>query len=337
MQCPTLAELPPALSNRGGWPWTEESTIHNETNCHTQLPKISIVTPSFNQAVYLEETIRSVLLQGYPDLEYIVVDGGSTDNSVEIIKKYEKWLTHWESGPDAGQADALNKGFSLATGELFAYINSDDFYEQGAFAAVAEAYVRSGSPGLMAGICEVFNQAGETRMFKPWWPKHLSHLLKPFGTPIPQPACFWRKDVHHRVKGFNESLHYAFDQEFFLKLGLSGVSPQLLDRVVARYRDHQKTKSQDRIKFYEDAVSIIIEYGHKCGLPEREIQKLILCAQNDMAYLRSFAIWKHQGRKAALSYFMRWAGKNPRFMLNRKVLGLARRLLFYRSADVPRL
>jgi glycosyltransferase involved in cell wall biosynthesis len=93
-------------------------------------PRISIVTPSLNQANYLEETIRSVLLQGYPNIEYIIIDGGSTDESVEIIKKYEKWLSFWISEPDKGQSHAINKGFSKASGEIYAYINSDDLYEQ---------------------------------------------------------------------------------------------------------------------------------------------------------------------------------------------------------------
>lgn len=89
-------------------------------------PKISIVTPSFNQGQYIEETIRSILLQGYPNLEYIVIDGGSTDGAVDVIRKYEKWLTYWVSEPDKGQADAINKGLERCTGEIFNWINSDD-------------------------------------------------------------------------------------------------------------------------------------------------------------------------------------------------------------------
>src|SRR5579885_3553995 len=127
MRCPTLAELPPPPAGKTGWPWTIETPALPASRADgSPWPRISIVTPSYNQGQFIEETIRSVLLQGYPDLEYIVIDGGSTDQSVEIIRKYERWLTYWVSEKDRGQAHAINKGFSSVTGELFNWINSDD-------------------------------------------------------------------------------------------------------------------------------------------------------------------------------------------------------------------
>src|SRR6185295_10169303 len=108
------------------------------------LPRISIVTPSYNQGQYLEQTIRSVLTQDYPNLEYIIIDGGSTDDSVQIIRKYESRISSWVSEPDSGQSEALEKGFALATGEIAAWINSDDFYEKDALYKVARAYMDEG-------------------------------------------------------------------------------------------------------------------------------------------------------------------------------------------------
>src|ERR1043166_4155332 len=131
MRCPRLRELPPAPEGKKGWPWTEETFPEAEQTSSSPL-SISIVTPSYNQAAFLEETIRSVLLQGYPNLEYIVMDGGSTDGSVEIIKKYEKHLAYWTSEKDAGASDAIRKGFERATGSILAYLNSDDLYLPGA-------------------------------------------------------------------------------------------------------------------------------------------------------------------------------------------------------------
>src|SRR4030042_6265175 len=126
MRCPTLKELPSPPQGKTGWPWTEESPqLHNTMPDGSPWPKISIVTPSFNQGQFIEETIRSVLLQGYSDLEYIIIDGGSKDDSIELIRKYEKWLTYWVSEPDHGQSHAINKGFRKASGEIVAWLNSD--------------------------------------------------------------------------------------------------------------------------------------------------------------------------------------------------------------------
>src|SRR5215510_8054358 len=139
MRCPRLRELPPAPEGKKGWPWTEE-TFPEAEQTSTSPRSISIVTPSYNQAAFLEETIRSVLLQGYPNLEYVIMDGGSTDGTVEIIKKYQRWLSHWESGKDNGQADAIAKGFIKASGELGNWLNSDDVLLENALGNLASAF-----------------------------------------------------------------------------------------------------------------------------------------------------------------------------------------------------
>ena len=138
MRCRTLTELPPPPAGKSGWPWTVETPpVPLARPDGSPWPRISIVTPSYNQGQFIEETIRSVLLQGYPDLEYIIIDGGSTDQSVEIIKKYEAWLTYSVSENDGGQSHAINKGFERATGVLLSWLNSDDVLLPDALAAVA--------------------------------------------------------------------------------------------------------------------------------------------------------------------------------------------------------
>ena len=123
----------------------------------TDYPKISIITPNYNQAKYLEETILSVLNQGYPNLEYIIIDGGSTDNSVEIIKKYSDRLAYWESVPDKGMYDAIQKGFARSTGEIMAWINSDDMYQSKSFFTVSEIFRNFTQVNWLLGFPSVYD------------------------------------------------------------------------------------------------------------------------------------------------------------------------------------
>src|SRR5262249_38814525 len=144
MRSPSFSELPATPPGKTGWPWTEGQPVQDECMPEGQpWPRVSIVTPSYNQGSFLEETIRSVLLQGYPNLEYSVIDGGSTDESVEVLRRYEPWLTRWVSEADAGQSAAINLGFLPATGDVFGWLNSDDVYEPGALAHAATYLART--------------------------------------------------------------------------------------------------------------------------------------------------------------------------------------------------
>jgi glycosyltransferase involved in cell wall biosynthesis len=212
-------------------------------------PRLSIITPSFNQGEFIERTLKSVLDQGWPDLEYIVVDGGSTDASVEIIKRYEDRLAWWVSEPDDGQTNALNKGLRRATGDVVAYINSDDYYLPGAFAK-AMAALDSTEASWVAGAAR-FVDVNDTvqEVWRPlppwggpqWW------LISPWG--VPQAATFWRRDVFERHGLFREDMEYVFDTEYGLRLALSGELPQLLEDELAVRVIHEEAKSWDRRPF----------------------------------------------------------------------------------------
>jgi glycosyltransferase involved in cell wall biosynthesis len=204
------------------------------------LPRISIVTPSFNQAQYLEETIRSVLEQDYPDLEYIICDGASSDQSVEIIRKYADRLAWWCSEKDRGQSHAINKGFAKATGRLLAYINSDDCYLPGALRAAAEAY-ESGAP-FIVGQSRILHRNGSISPFPVQPHEQPSQWL--IANPIPQQSTFWSAELWRQLGTFREDLHFSFDYEYWLRIRFqAGIQPTVLTQTLSSFRMHDNSKT----------------------------------------------------------------------------------------------
>lgn len=235
---PTLDDLPPPPSGKTGWPWTKQSEPLPETQPDgTQWPKISIVTPSYNQGHFIEETIRSVLLQGYPNLEYFIVDGGSTDDTVDIIQKYDPWINDWVSEPDEGQAHALNKGFSAATGKIRAYLNSDDYYFPGALKTAATAFEEKESDLFCGTTVKV---PEETRI-EPTLSEEITEWLRRPMASIPQPSSFWR-DTGSLPK-FDEGLDCTFDRKFFMQLVARGSGINRSSAPIAAFRVHDESKT----------------------------------------------------------------------------------------------
>ncbi|MFX0140541.1 MAG: glycosyltransferase family 2 protein, partial [Candidatus Hodarchaeota archaeon] len=204
-------------------------------------PKISVVTPSFNQAQFLERTILSVLNQNYPNLEYIIIDGGSTDGTVEIIKKYKKYLTYWISEKDNGQTDALNKGFIKSTGKILAYINSDDTYIPQAFLKIIEAFKRNPDVNLIFGnmnyIDAFDNLIGECRFTK----FDFTTLIYEGGN-LNQPGSFWTRNIYDEVGGFNSRYRFCMDFDFFCRVAEIGKLKHIRE-YIANFRYHKGSKS----------------------------------------------------------------------------------------------
>ncbi len=212
----------------------------------TQLPLISIVTPSYDQGHFIERTIRSVLDQGYPSLEYIVMDGGSTDGTIEILRKYEDRL-RWISEKDEGQADAINKGMRMARGEVIAYMNSDDLYEPGTLVRVGAYFAEHPEVNWVTGRCRVIDeQDREVRRlitaYKNFLLKHYSHSVLLVTNPISQPATFWRRTLLDDIGYFNKDEHLVMDYDYWLRAG-ERHRLAVLNRYLASFRVHPSSKT----------------------------------------------------------------------------------------------
>lgn len=246
----TLKDLPPPPPDKSGWPWTEQTErLPKQIPGGYNWPLISIVTPSYNQGQFLEETIRSVLLQGYPNLEYIIIDGGSEDDSVEIIKKYECFLAYWISEPDNGQTHAINKGIERASGEIFTWLNSDDIYTSGALYNVGKTFQCDIKFSFLYGKCEFINSNGEFLFSWPYFPDlDLPAVIS--DNLIPQSSCFLDMQAIRDNGPLNEQLHYSFDYEYWLRLLLNNITTTSIPILLSCYRLHQKSKTQtSRLKF----------------------------------------------------------------------------------------
>lgn len=268
------------------------------------LPRLTIITPSYNQARYLERTLRSVFDQGYPDLEYIVMDGGSTDGSVEILSRYDDRLSHWVSRPDEGQSWAINRGVELATGDVIAYINSDDYYLPGAFEA-ALPYFEDESVRWVAGACEYREEDGTLETL--WLPRQPTGprpawIRGPWY--VPQASSFWRRDVFDEFGLLREDLDFVFDTEFCVRLALDGVFPVTFDRSLAVRYLHGEAKSADGPRFMEEWAGAARQLQQTLPVRERIL---------DLAGRSPYSPWRAQylvrRRLGLLHLRERWFGR----------------------------
>jgi glycosyltransferase involved in cell wall biosynthesis len=212
MRCPTLAELPPPPPGKSGWPWTIETPpLPRLQSNGVAWPRISIVTPSYNQGEFIEETIRSVLLQGYPDLEYLVVDGGSTDASVVIIEKYAPWLAYWVSEADGGQSCAINKGLSKITGEYCNWLNSDDILNNNCLALIAKAGTSEPDVDIISGARILKHvDTGYESIEDLYWKYYLAGLGN-----FPQDATFFSRHLFNLAGPIDERLRFGLDTAYY--------------------------------------------------------------------------------------------------------------------------
>lgn len=231
-------------------------------------PKISVITPSFNQGTYIERTIQSVLDQGYPNLEYIVVDGGSSDGTIEILKTYESRLI-WISEKDTGQSDGINKGMRMATGDILSFLNSDDMYEPGALTAVAAQFMSDPSIMWLTGRCRIIDEDDrEVRSiitaYKNFLLDHYRYKLLLIANPISQPATFWKKEIVEEIGLFDSGESLTMDYDYWLRIGRR-YQPAIADENLAVFRVHPQSKTS-RSRFLTIQRECTISRKYSCSL-----------------------------------------------------------------------
>lgn len=261
----------------------------------TTWPRITIVTPNFNGSATLRATLDSVLGQDYPDLEYIVMDAGSTDGSVAVIREYADQLAYWSSKPDLGQSDALNQAFSRATGELWTFVNSDDRLAPGALHALADAWLNNGRPDVIHGHCALQDAEGrKLGVIRPrirkladlldlhrfWW-KHGQFV---------QPEVLFTAEIARRTGPFNLNVTLAFDFEYWLRVFALKPRVHAIDAVTAIHVRHPGQKTADAKLVSDDVTRIAIDWLRDSGHPPRGLTRRRLLADLEFQYIHQPAL-----------------------------------------------
>lgn len=318
MRCPSLAELPPPPPGLTGWPWTDERPPLADV-----LPRLTIITPSYMQGEFIEQTIRSVLLQGYPDLEYFILDGGSTDGTREIIRKYEPWLAGWRCEKDAGQSATINEGWARATGEVLAWINSDDWYHPGAFALAGRRFAKEATVAWLSGAVDDVDVAGVFHKRHAAAPTPLARTLgrRDFG--YFQPGMFWRRTLIEKVGLLDVKLNCAFDQDFWVRSLLAGFPMVAIPEPVACFRVHGGSKTGGLSpRALEEDWSLFTRYGtHLAPDARRQAAAWLRAYEADYLVSTTYKLLQAGRRGEALSYLLRKLSLAPLVRPRRAWLG----------------
>lgn len=254
-------------------------------------PKITIITPSYQQGRFLEQTILSVLNQKYPNLEYIIIDGGSTDETLDILKKYDSSLAYWQSAKDNGQTDAINQGLMRSTGMIVSWLNSDDELCEGTLFKVAEFYNKHNEAAILSGNYKVVDE--NSRVL--WQPKHRSaelklnnlktyDLLRCWRYTLPQPSTFWNRNALNNLGLLDTNFHFAMDLEYWLRAIKQEVDIYTTGEVYSIFRVHKASKTQNLEKKQKSELKIL--------------QKIYLNGLfHNLAYNFSFYFWFYSEAK----------------------------------------
>lgn len=305
MRCPALAALPPPAPGKTGWPWTEESQrLSEQTTAGRPWPRLTVVTPSFNQGRFIEETIRSVLLQGYPNLEYFILDGGSSDNTVEIIKKYSPWVECWLSEPDRGQSAAINRGLRMGSGALATWINSDDLLCKNALCThFSNHELRSGV--IYIGDCINIDEAGDVLFQHRGRVESLEDLVRVRSVwqsagYICQPEVLFPLERARRAGALNEDNHCSMDYELWGELLLAGCSVRYTGIPFGCFRRHQTQKSNDSSTQIESTLSVAAALIDRAASFSADTKQELLAELERYRQEYPEILWRNTGRLSRL-------------------------------------
>jgi glycosyltransferase involved in cell wall biosynthesis len=321
VRCPTFEELPSPPAGKTGWPWTAaDPPLRDAKTDGSPWPRVSVVTPSLNQGRFLEETIRSVLLQGYPDLEYILIDGGSTDETLAIIHKYEQWLAYWVSEPDRGQAHAINKGWARSTGDILAYINADDVYLPGAITRAAAAFSVEPGAGMVYGTAIIVNEAGEELNAWTASPFDLRKMLT-VGSTVPQSSVFFSSDALKDVGYLNDEWQLIMDYDLCTRIGLQ-YPTVCITETLSKFRNHPLSKTRLRFELMADELVQFVRALKPNDMSARAWKKLQRATISRVHYELALA-YLRDGERAepqAFTELLRSAFLYPWFVLKQPLL-----------------
>jgi glycosyltransferase involved in cell wall biosynthesis len=296
-------------------------------------PRISVITPSFNQGEFIEETIRSILLQGYPDLEYLVLDGASTDGSGDIIKKYSPWISYWVSEPDSGQSDAINRGLKQASGEFATWINSDDLLCKNALVEHVSRYGCSANT-VYVGICAYIDASGNFLSEHQGRVHSLEDLVRvrtvwrcdPQRGHIVQPEVLFPRELALSVGGLNPDNHRTMDYELWGRLLLAGAKFRYTDVHFGMFREHPHQKTQNVLQQNRSLLETAAKLVAQADSFSEATKGAILADLRAYAEECDVQCWAGTGRLARLPLpreLVRWA-RNARTALETKAKTLFR-------------
>jgi glycosyltransferase involved in cell wall biosynthesis len=274
---------------------------------YDKLPLVSVITPSFNQGEFIEETIQSILDQDYPNIEHIVIDGASTDGTVSMLKRYDRRIS-WLSEPDRGQSDAINKGFRRARGDIMTWLGADDVYERNTVAKIVKHFEEHSDTGMVYGECLYINSMGQTIGKYPSRDFDIAGLLL-FGF-IPQPTVFMRKSVLDRVGLVDTDLHFAMDLDLWVRIAMSG-RVDFIPAILARYRLHDGTKTVSSSGAFErEGIRVKERY-----LNDANFKKCLDSSYRNVScrvYLKIASFYFYEGEVTkTVQYLMKAFAANP--------------------------